>query len=159
MDVRAQHLSPSFLSAIATIDDAVLAAVVPVGNTVDSAGVFSNGFGSALPAWVDCMSGSLALTGVCGSVTIGDIMAAANDLVLSFGGRIVDCSLHAGDGVPVCAFGVAFEHDGEVCLGTVGFSPISDGTVSVLAVACGADTAVVCGPVRGGFARHGQAAA
>ena len=163
MNAHTQTPSLSLLNGIAMGDMTVSAAAplegisIPVG--VLRALTLSGSSDRALPAWIDCASGRLSSAAPHAPVTVGDVMVAANDLAAALGGRIVDFSLHADGGAKVYAFGVSFECDGEVCLGTVGFSPIADGTVSVFAATCGADVAAAHGSVRPSVSRHDRAAA
>lgn len=118
-------------------------AVAPRSRAFESNTV-AGGFG--LPGWVDCASGCLSRMQGRAQITMGDIMVAASELAARYNGEIVDFSLRSEGGARVYAFAISFERDGEACLATVGFSPIADGTVSVFAVICGADSALGVGP-------------
>lgn len=133
MKKQTQRPSISFADAVAQRHKAV------------EPGIVAGAFG--VPGWVDCASGCLSRVQGYAQVTVGDIMVAASDLAARFNGEIVDFSVRSEGGARVYAFEIAFERDGEACLGTVGFSPIADGTVSVFAATCGADSALGFGPV------------
>ncbi len=130
---QTQRPSVSFVDAVAQRNEAF------EPNTV--AGSFG------LPGWVDCASGCLSRVQGRSQITVGDIMVAASELAARYNGEIVDFSLRSEDGARVYSFEISFERDGEVCRGTVGFSPIADGTVSVFAATCGADSALGICPV------------
>ena len=161
MNAYTQNPFRSLLNGTAPNDAAVFAGAPREGApfAVEALRALANGSDYTLPAWIDCASGRLNSTGSHGRVTVGDVMAAASDLASALGGKIVDFSLHTGGGSKVYAFGVSFECNGEVCLGTVGFSPIADGTVSVFAVTCGADVAAAHGSAAVCARHHDQAAA
>ena len=102
--------------------------------------------------WVDGATGltvtaAAKVFGGARGLTLGDVALAADAMAAAMGGEVLEFSMYENDGATVCAYTVGFEHDGEPCVGTVGFVPAADGTVSVLMTTYGAEDAAWAAPL------------
>lgn len=114
--------------------------------------------------WVDDATGltvtaAARVLGGARNLTLGDVAVAADAMASAMGGEVLEFAVYENDGAAVCAYTVGFEHDGQPCVGTVGFVPAADGTVNVLMTTYGVEDGAWAAPLLGELCATPQVAA